>query len=174
MFSTPAGRRSGHVTRTPYGLAMPPAMIDRLIEDRKTAQARAHQSATLFDHGGDRKTVPTQQQAALFDDHGADESDSAFQGAVRTLKRGSESADYLTARIARDHPDILDRMKQGEFPSVRAAAKKEPSPGRCGRPCMRVAGVRVATVYPRHQTRGGAFGDVRSAACLKKDGARLT
>lgn len=35
---------------------------------------------------------------------------------------GGTSADYLTARIARDRPDILDRMKAGEFRSVRAAA----------------------------------------------------
>ena len=32
------------------------------------------------------------------------------------------AAPYLTARIARDRPDILARMKAGEFPSVRAAA----------------------------------------------------
>jgi len=32
------------------------------------------------------------------------------------------SADYLTARIARKYPDILERMKAGEFPSVRQAA----------------------------------------------------
>jgi len=31
------------------------------------------------------------------------------------------NADYLTARIARDHPDILARMRAGEFPSVRQA-----------------------------------------------------
>lgn len=37
------------------------------------------------------------------------------------LQRGSNNADYLTARIARDRPDILDRMKAGEFPSVRSA-----------------------------------------------------
>ncbi len=30
--------------------------------------------------------------------------------------------DYLTRRIARDHPQIFERMKAGEFPSVRAAA----------------------------------------------------
>jgi hypothetical protein len=55
------------------------------------------------------------------------------------LGRGS---DYLTARIARDHPDILKRMKAGEFPSTRAAAiaagiVKVPTPldlGRRGRP----------------------------------------
>jgi hypothetical protein len=31
-------------------------------------------------------------------------------------------ADYLTRRIARDHPDIFERMKSGEYQSVRAAA----------------------------------------------------
>jgi hypothetical protein len=29
---------------------------------------------------------------------------------------------YLVARIARDHPDILERMKAGEFATVRQAA----------------------------------------------------
>ena len=32
------------------------------------------------------------------------------------------SADYLTARIARDNPAILEGMKQGKYRSVRAAA----------------------------------------------------
>jgi hypothetical protein len=39
-----------------------------------------------------------------------------------SLSRGSNNADYLTARIARDRPDVLERMKAGEFKSVRAAA----------------------------------------------------
>lgn len=39
----------------------------------------------------------------------------------KTPEHGN-SADYLTARIARDHPAILERMKAGEFRSVRAAA----------------------------------------------------
>lgn len=38
------------------------------------------------------------------------------------VSRFGNSADYLTRRIARDRPDILERMKAGEFPSVRAAA----------------------------------------------------
>jgi hypothetical protein len=29
---------------------------------------------------------------------------------------------YLVARIARDHPDVLEHMKAGEFPTVRQAA----------------------------------------------------
>jgi hypothetical protein len=36
--------------------------------------------------------------------------------------RGGNEPDYLTSRIARDRPDVLERMKAGEFPSVRAAA----------------------------------------------------
>jgi hypothetical protein len=39
------------------------------------------------------------------------------------LVRG-ETSSSLTARIARDRPDILARMKAGEFKSVRAAAKE--------------------------------------------------
>ena len=30
------------------------------------------------------------------------------------------SADYLARRIARDRPDVLERMKSGEYKSVRA------------------------------------------------------
>ena len=36
--------------------------------------------------------------------------------------QGGSDPEYLTARIARDRPDILDKMRQGEYPSVRAAA----------------------------------------------------
>ena len=32
------------------------------------------------------------------------------------------SAEYLTRRIVRDHPDIAQRMRDGEYKSVRAAA----------------------------------------------------
>lgn len=52
-------------------------------------------------------------------------------GTNQHSKRGSDvvrpsgfgnNADYLTARIARDHPDIHEAMKRGEYASVRAAA----------------------------------------------------
>jgi hypothetical protein len=33
-------------------------------------------------------------------------------------------SDYLISRIARDRPDILERMKAGEFASVREAARE--------------------------------------------------
>lgn len=38
------------------------------------------------------------------------------------FRRGN-TAPYLSARIARDRPDILEKMKKGEYKSVRAAAK---------------------------------------------------
>jgi hypothetical protein len=41
-----------------------------------------------------------------------------------TTSINDRSAKYLTARIARDRPDILERMKAGEFSSVRQAAKE--------------------------------------------------
>jgi hypothetical protein len=40
----------------------------------------------------------------------------------RNNRLGGDSADYLTARIARDHPAILEKMRAGAYPSVRAAA----------------------------------------------------
>jgi hypothetical protein len=45
---------------------------------------------------------------------------------VRSVGSGN-SADYLTARIARDRPDILNRMKAGEFSSVRQAGFNQPT-----------------------------------------------
>lgn len=41
----------------------------------------------------------------------------------RNSIKGGENADYLTARIARDHKPILEGMKRGEYTSVRQAAK---------------------------------------------------
>jgi hypothetical protein len=64
-------------------------------------QATAEEAKPILGHGGDRTTQE--------------------QGDNITLKRGDD-AEYLTRRIARDRPDILERMKAGEFTSVRAAA----------------------------------------------------
>jgi hypothetical protein len=38
------------------------------------------------------------------------------------LSRQGTDPEYLAARLARDHPEILERVKAGEFPSMRAAA----------------------------------------------------
>ncbi len=36
--------------------------------------------------------------------------------------RGGNSAEYLVARIARDRPDILEKMRRGDYEYVRRAA----------------------------------------------------
>jgi hypothetical protein len=44
------------------------------------------------------------------------------QGVNNTLQRGSTNAEYLAARLKRDHPEIASDLEQGKFRSVRAAA----------------------------------------------------
>ncbi len=55
----------------------------------------------------------TQQEAGKLGGRGnkARSDTTAFQG-----KRDVE---YLTARIARDRPDIIERMKAGDYPSIK-------------------------------------------------------
>ena len=79
--------------------------INAIIDERKSAEARARDHKIIKQHGGDRAS-PTNQVDYVILKHD-----------------GGNNADYLTARIARDRPDILDRMKAGEFTSVRVAAK---------------------------------------------------
>lgn len=45
---------------------------------------------------------------------------SSFRDSKATS--GTDTTEYQVARIARDHPDILERMKAGEYASVEAAA----------------------------------------------------
>jgi hypothetical protein len=79
----------------------------------------AENAQPLNGHGGDRKSeqvVVLAEQAEPLDQHGR-----ADQGSNPTLI-GNRDAQYLADRIARDYPAILERMKAGEFRSVRAAA----------------------------------------------------
>lgn len=89
----------------PFGLGYRPEDIDQIIVERKDREVsdRAANPLTLLEHGRPPK---------------GEQEDKGSNG---TLKRGNP-ADYLTARIARDHPEILNRMKAGEFRSVRQAA----------------------------------------------------
>jgi hypothetical protein len=79
------------------------APVDALIEDLKAGIAPTHAEAAvpLAKPGGSR---------------GPEQAD------VVSLTRHGNGAAYLSARIARDRPDVLARMKAGEFKSVRAAA----------------------------------------------------
>lgn len=88
----PAGLRGGRIP----GFPCTKYRLDRLLQEaQKTLPERAEnaEAQPVGPHGGSRE-----------------------QGAYSTLKRGSTQADYLARRIARDRPDVLARMKLGEFP----------------------------------------------------------
>ncbi len=81
----------------PFGLGYERRAIDRIIAERKDARGRAS-TAKPLEHPG-----------------------RPGKGSI-TIFSGDRGANYLTRRIARDRPDILERMQAGEFRSVRAAA----------------------------------------------------
>ena len=59
-------------------------------------------------------------RASRYQGRPAKGEDKGYRG---NLLRGNR-ADSLIARIARDRPDVLERMKRGEFDSVAAAARE--------------------------------------------------
>lgn len=87
-------------TEAPYGLGYDPEMLRRVVEERVTAQALAETAVPLASVGRPEK---------------------GYELTFSVEQRGESSA-YLTARIARDRPDILADMVAGAYPSVRAAA----------------------------------------------------
>jgi hypothetical protein len=76
------------------------------IPGTMAVQARARQAVRLVEHGGVGR--------------GRNRGDSI----TSISKERGTSADYLASRIARDRPEVLERMKAGEFSSVRAAARE--------------------------------------------------
>jgi len=76
------------------------------VEERKTAQALAAKAEEVPLRG---VGAPTAEETANVDN-------------VNISPVGGNQATYLARRIARDRPDILERMKAGEYRSVRAAA----------------------------------------------------
>lgn len=55
-------------------------------------------------------------------EHGTNQHSEKEEVVITTSIQDDRGAQYLTARIARDNPEILERMKRGEYRSVRAAA----------------------------------------------------
>lgn len=87
----------------PFGLGYDADVITAIIHERKSAEARAANPRYLAPDDGPHTRQEKKDNGYVVTDRG-------------------NNADYLTARIARDRPDILKRMQAGEFPSVRQAA----------------------------------------------------
>ena len=91
----------------PYGSKE--AMLERLkIGDEDSASAKVAGLAAV--------TRPLQP-------HGGEKANGK-QPALEQVAYGSRRAEYLTARIARDHPEIHRRMMNGEFKTVADAARE--------------------------------------------------
>lgn len=82
-----------------------PRLFGKRYTAARAAAARAQHAPDLAEHGGDRKSEASKDQG----------------NQVTLIQRG-QSGDYLLARLKRDHPEVLARLQQGEFPSIRAAA----------------------------------------------------
>jgi hypothetical protein len=102
-------------TSRPLGLGRSPQDLAAIVQEARDPKTIAEKAVPLAEHGGDRKSEEIQVDN------------------INLKSTGGTSSEYLTARIARDNPAILEKMKAGEYPSVRAAARaagvlKETSP----------------------------------------------
>lgn len=96
------------IAKQPQGLGYEVEAIEQIIRERKQAEARAKAI--------DDKTVNSGSGPLTKEERDNDDI-------VINRRTGlGNSADYLTARIKRDHPEVFERMKAGEFSSVRQAA----------------------------------------------------
>jgi hypothetical protein len=95
------------IAAQPYGLGRSADDIAALIREARDPKANAKDPKVLLSNPGPM----TEEEAAI-----------SYNITNRVKQRGT-SAEYYTARIARDRPDILEEMKAGKYKSVRAAAK---------------------------------------------------
>lgn len=102
----------------PRANGMPRAFIEHLERGVALLQATGRDGAIGRDEAHAASVAQQAQQATAIGGHGGKRE----QGDEITLSDRGTAATYLTARIARDRPDILDRMRRGEFRSVRKAA----------------------------------------------------
>jgi len=82
------------------------AAQDLDAEARDRVKRFAENATPLKTNGGDR-------QSDIF---------QSYNCKTENMECGGNDSEYLTNRIARDRPDILERMKAGEYRSVRSAA----------------------------------------------------
>ncbi len=87
----------------PNWVRMAAAVLEATGEN--LSKTELDQAIELKAHGGDRRSEQAQQN----------------QGDNIPLKHRSTSADYIKARLKRDHPEIAEELEQGQHRSARAA-----------------------------------------------------
>jgi hypothetical protein len=78
------------------------------------SKAEVDHAIELKKHGGDRRSETFLAQ------HGGDRR-SEDQDVNHSLVYGTGNADYIKARLRRDHPEIAEQLEAGEFKSARQA-----------------------------------------------------
>jgi hypothetical protein len=98
------------LTPEPQGLGRTPHDLAAIVKEHRDPQVLAQNAEPL-------KSV---EEAARENGRLGGKGNRNQDRQSTPVKRDS---DYLTARIARDRPDILEDMKRGKYTSVRSAAK---------------------------------------------------
>jgi hypothetical protein len=93
--------------KPPWGIGKDPKLIAQMIGKRKDAESQA---------------LEAEETNLTLREPYRPQKDSNKGNNVTLIKARGNNADYRTARIKRDYPEIFKRMKAGEFTSVNQAA----------------------------------------------------
>lgn len=99
----------------------PAAWVEQVVKGVRVLHAQGHQGEIPRE----RALAAAAEQAQPLAHHGANQHSEPEEEDVFTtppVQRGSTNSDYLLRRLARDAPEVLERVKAGEFRSARAAA----------------------------------------------------
>lgn len=91
-----------------------------IVEYLKLDLDVVRQVISFLDQEQPTEAVAVEQIPAL-KAHGRPKKGEEGKGSDLTLKTRGESADYIRARLRRDHPEIAEQLEQGEHRSARAA-----------------------------------------------------
>lgn len=78
-------------------------------------------AAAVLEATGENLSKAEVDHAIELKAHGRPNKNEERKGSDLTLKTRGESADYIKARLRRDHPEIAEQLEAGEFKSARQA-----------------------------------------------------
>jgi hypothetical protein len=127
-FSTWAELESTYQFVTQYAPDLLAETFEKAKEQVREVQARAEEAKPLAKPGrptNEEVTARAEAPLPLQEHHGQPKTEKPDDVRFSETRQDyGNSADYLTARIARDAPEVLEEMKAGQHASVRSAAKK--------------------------------------------------
>ena len=92
-----------------------------LLEKLEIPPDWVRMAAAVLEASGENLSKPEVDKAIELRKRGRPKKDDDKKGSDLTLKVRGESAEYIKARLRRDHPESADQLDEGEFRSARAA-----------------------------------------------------